>query len=77
MTMTDRDDVRIVVLALLASGLVMIAPVLGRIGYVDAAAIAVAFAAACGLGSFLLAGLATVRAMRARPGSARVEKDAS
>jgi energy-converting hydrogenase Eha subunit C len=73
----DRGDARIAALALLASGFVMAAPVLGRTGYAGAAEVTVVLAASCGLGSFLLAGLATVRAARARSRSAREAEDAS
>jgi len=67
----DRGDAWIASLALSASGLVIAAPVLGRTGYGGAAGVAVALAAACGLGSFVLAGLATVRAARARSRAGR------
>jgi hypothetical protein len=59
-----RSDLWIAVLALAASALVLTAPVLGRIGHAAAADAAMAVAAACGLGSFVLAGHATLRAAR-------------
>jgi hypothetical protein len=71
----DRGDARIAALALLASGLVIAAPVLGRTGHGGAAELTVALAAACGLGSFLLAGLATLRAAHARSRSARATQE--
>jgi hypothetical protein len=61
---TDRSEVSIAVLVLSAAGLVLAAPVLGRIGQAAAADAAMAIAAACGLGSFLLAVRATLRAAR-------------
>jgi len=75
--MADRGDAGIAALALSASILVMGAPVLGRTGHTGAAEIAVALAAACGLGSFLLAGLATLRATRAQSRAARGAEDGS
>ena len=64
--MADRSDAWIVALVLLAAALVLSAPVLGRIGYETAAGAAMALSALCGLGSFLLAGHATLRAARSR-----------
>lgn len=72
--MTDRSDSWIAALALSAAGLVLAAPVLGRIGYEGAADAAMVLAAASGLGSFLIAGRATLRAARSGR-SAREQED--
>jgi hypothetical protein len=64
--MTDRNEFWIALLALSTSGLVLAAPALGRIGHAGMADVAMALAAACGLGSFLLAGVATLRAARSK-----------
>jgi 4-amino-4-deoxy-L-arabinose transferase-like glycosyltransferase len=74
--MADRSETWIAALALSAAGLVLCAPVLGRIGHAGAADAAMALAAACGLGSFLLAGRATLRAARSGSGAAREREDA-
>ena len=63
--MTERSELAIAALALSAAGLVLAAPLLGRVGYASAADAVMAGAAACGVGSFLLAARATVRAARA------------
>jgi hypothetical protein len=76
MTAADRAEVWIAALALSASAFAMAAPVLGRSGYAGAAEVVVALAAACGIGSFLLAGIATLRAARARSHPARRAEDA-
>jgi hypothetical protein len=65
--MADRSELWIALLVLTTSGLVLAAPALGRIGYAGMADAAMALAAACGLGTFLLAGVATLRAARSRP----------
>src|SRR4030095_10159594 len=65
LTMADRSEFWIASLALFASGLVLAAPVLGRFGHSAVADAAIALAAACGLGAFLLAGRATLRGARA------------
>lgn len=73
--MADRSETWIAALVLFAVALVLCAPVLGRIGHAGAADAAMALAAACGLGSFLLAGRATLRAARSGVGSARERED--
>ena len=73
--MADRSGFWIALLALFASGLVLAAPVLGRIGHAAVADVAMALAAACGLGAFLLAGRATLRAARSGPRPAREPED--
>ena len=73
--MPDRGEAWIAALALSASGFVLLAPLLGRIGHAGAADAAMALAAACGLGSFLLAGRATLRAARSPSRGAREAED--
>ena len=62
--MPDRGEAWLAALVLAATGFVLLAPLLGRIGHASAADAAMGLAAACGLGSFLLAGRATLRAAR-------------
>jgi len=73
--MPDRCESWIAALVLSASGLVLLAPVLGRVGHAGAADAAMGVAAACGLASFLLAGFATLRAARSRSRAERVLED--
>jgi 4-amino-4-deoxy-L-arabinose transferase-like glycosyltransferase len=73
--MADRSESWIAALALVAAGLVLVAPVLGRTGHAGAADAAMALAAACGLASFLLAGAATLRAARTKARSGRSAED--
>jgi hypothetical protein len=73
----DRSEPWIAALVLATSGLVLAAPVLGRIGYAGMADAAMALAAACGLASFLLVGVATLRAARSRPRAERETEDRS
>jgi len=75
--MTDRSEPWIAALVLFTSGLVLAAPVLGRIGHAAVADAAMALAAACGLGAFLLAGIATLRAARSGPRAGREPEDRS
>lgn len=58
------SDVPLAVLVLCAAASVLAAPVLGRAGHTAAADLAMGAAAACGVASFALAGVATVRAAR-------------
>jgi hypothetical protein len=53
--MAKDSDVSLAVLALLATALVLVAPVLGRAGFPFAADVVMAAAAASGVGAFLLA----------------------
>lgn len=65
---SDRTELGIVALVLAASGLVMLAPLLGRWGAAGLASAAMVAAAGCGLAAFATAGVHTVRAARrARP----------
>jgi hypothetical protein len=64
------SDVPLAACALAAAAFVLAAPVLGRAGHPAAADLAMAAAAACGVASFVLAGLATLRAARRRDGAA-------
>jgi hypothetical protein len=72
---TDRSEPWIAALVLFTSGLVLAAPVLGRIGYAGIADAAMALAAACGLASFLFVGVATLRAARSGPRTERERED--
>jgi hypothetical protein len=72
----DRSEAWIVALVLLAVGLVLGAPLIGRFGHPDAADAMMVLAAAGGLGAFLLAGRATLRAARSREGAARDPENA-
>jgi hypothetical protein len=71
------SDVPLAACALAAAALVLAAPVLGRAGHPVAADLAMAAAAACGVASFVLAGLATLRAARGRSGGHRGPGDPS
>jgi hypothetical protein len=73
--MTDRSGFWIALFVLLASGLVLAAPVFGRIGHAAVADAAMALAAACGLGAFLLAGIATLGAARSKARAPREPED--
>ncbi len=75
--MSERSEPWVALLALAASGLVLAAPVLGRIGHAAVADAAMALAAACGLAAFLLAGFATLRAARSGPQAEREPEDRS
>jgi hypothetical protein len=59
------SEAQIMALVLLAAGLVLAAPVVGRAGLPRAADLLMAGAAAAGVGSFLLAARDTRRAARA------------
>jgi hypothetical protein len=62
--MADRLELSIVSLVLVAAGLVLLAPLFGRYGAPIAADVAVAGAAAAGIGAFLAAAYTTLRAAR-------------
>lgn len=64
--MAGHSELPLVASVLAAAGLVLAAPVIGRAGHPVAADLAMAAAATCGLGSFVLAGVATWRAARRR-----------
>lgn len=68
--MAGRSDLSLALLVLGAAGCVLVAPVLGRAGHPGAADLAMGAAAVCGVASFALAGVATLRAAR-RAGRAR------
>lgn len=73
---SDRTEVWIVGLVLAASGLVMVAPLLGRWGAPGLATAAMLAATGCGLGAFGAAGVHTVRAARrARPAAEETERE--
>lgn len=73
--MDTRGEPWIAVLVLFTSGLVLAAPVLGRMGHATIADGVMAVAAACGLASFVLVGAATLRAARPRPRAEREPED--
>jgi hypothetical protein len=60
------SDLPLAACALAAAAFVLVAPLLGRAGHPLAADLAMAAAAACGVASFALAGVATVRSARRR-----------
>jgi hypothetical protein len=62
--MPDRLELTIVSLVLVAAGLVLLAPLLGRSGALGAADIAVCGAAAAGIGAFVVTAYDTLRAAR-------------
>jgi len=62
--MTDRIESAIVCLVLMATGLVLVAPLLGRYGAPRAADVAMGAAAAAGVCAFVAATLETLRAAR-------------
>lgn len=64
--MAAGSDLPLAGCALAAAGLVLAAPVLGRTGHPLAADVAMLAAAGCGVASFVLAGVATLRAARRR-----------
>jgi hypothetical protein len=61
---SDRAETTIAVLAMAAAGLVIAAPMLGRLGLPHLADLAMASAALCGLAAFAAAGLHTFHAAR-------------
>jgi len=65
------SDLPLAAFALAAAAFVLAAPVLGRAGHPTAADLAMVAAAGCGLVSFALAALATLRSARRRDGAAR------
>jgi len=66
-----RSDLGLAVVVLSAAALVLVAPVLGRLGYAGAADVVMVAAAGCGVASFAMAGAATLRAARSRPAAGR------
>jgi hypothetical protein len=62
--MADRIEKAIVLSVLAAAACVLAAPVIGRLGAPTLADVAMWLAAGCGVASFGLAGVATVRAAR-------------
>ena len=62
--MADRLEVAIVCLVLVAAGLVLVAPLLGRYGAPVAADVAVGGATAAGVGAFFATAYNTLRAAR-------------
>ena len=68
--MGGRSDFLLAVLVLAAAALVLAAPLVGRAGHPVAADLVMVAAAGCGVASFGLAGVATLRAARRAPGEA-------
>lgn len=62
--MGSRSDLPLAALVLFAAAFVLAAPVLGRLGHPLLADLAVTAAAGCGVASFALAALSTLRAAR-------------
>lgn len=74
--MSDRTEIVIAALGMAAAGLVIGAPILGRLGLPRLADVIMVSAALCGLGAFAVAGVHTLRAARRvdvsdAPGGAR------
>ena len=69
--MSDRSELAIVCLVLLAGALVLVAPLLGRSGVTSAADAMMAAAAAAGFAAFLVAARDTLRAVRRQRASNR------
>jgi hypothetical protein len=65
------SDLSLAILALAAAAFVLAAPVLGRAGHPAVADLFMVAAAGCGIGSFALAGVATLRSARRRDGAGR------
>ena len=62
----DRSDVAIVILVMTAAGLILLAPLLGRVGMPGWADVVMALASGAGVGAFVLVAVLTVRAARRR-----------
>jgi hypothetical protein len=62
----DRTEVVIVTLVMAAAGLILLAPLLGRIGAPGWANIVMALASGAGVGAFVLVAVVTCRAARRR-----------
>ncbi|HVP29348.1 MAG TPA: hypothetical protein VMW35_09335 [Myxococcota bacterium] len=75
-TQAGRSDVTLALLALLASGLALLAPVAGRAGYAVVATASMLLAAAAGVAAFALAAVHTIRAARrpAAAGARRIDR---
>lgn len=72
--MGSRSDLLLALLVLAAAALVLAAPVLGRAGHPAAADLLMLAAASCGVASFAVAGLATLRSARRGPHDERTEQ---
>jgi hypothetical protein len=72
---SDRTETAIAVLVMAAAGLVIGAPILGRLGFPHLADVAMASAALCGVGAFAVAGVHTFHA--GRRGGARDARGAA
>ena len=68
----DRTEVVIAALVMAAAALILLAPLLGRVGAPGWANVIMALAAGAGVGAFVLAAVVTCRAAR-RPGDGRKE----
>jgi hypothetical protein len=62
----DRTEVVIVALVMAAAGLILLAPLLGRVGVPGWADVVMALASGAGVGVFVLVAVVTVRAARRR-----------
>jgi hypothetical protein len=62
----DRSEIAIVALVMAAAGLILLAPLLGRIGAPGWADAAMALASAAGFGAFVVVAVQTFRTTRRR-----------
>jgi hypothetical protein len=62
----DRTEVVIVALVMTAAGLILLAPLLGRVGVPGWADVVMALASGAGVGAFVLVAVVTGRAARRR-----------
>jgi hypothetical protein len=62
----ERTEIVIVALVMAATGLILLAPLLGRVGAPGWADVAMALASGAGMGAFVLVAVMTVRAARRR-----------
>jgi hypothetical protein len=63
---TDRTEAAVAVLVMAAAGLILLAPLLGRVGAPVWADVAMALASGAGVGAFVLVAVYTFRAARRR-----------
>ena len=62
----ERTEIVIVALVMAATGLILLAPLLGRVGAAGWADVVMALASGAGVGAFVLMAVVTVRAARRR-----------
>jgi hypothetical protein len=67
----ERTEIVIVALVMAATGLILLAPLLGRVGAPGWADVVMALASGAGMGAFVLMAVVTVRAARRRDDGGR------